>query len=335
MQRINVKVHPTGRVTLGCIPVTDSLIGSEPPPLDDESEWTVKALQVHGGQAVGDSGMSEGSDKFGSTLKFFNNGGESLGLSLPANSLKRGRGGITSRGQNLVKDAVWWLQNQYGKGRLTFLTWTLPDEVIKPELIENWSAFTKLLKEKLQYHLGADGLPKHIVGVTEIQEKRGLVNGLPPLHLHWVFVGRHFKGSWVITPRLADKLFLDALSNWVPCDGVKAAGRLERVKSSVVAYLGKYLSKGRKALMALGITDDVILPSSWYVCTRALARKAKKLVKHYQIDCQFLNPLEIENLVKSLGGFWFNIWVGDEDRSFVVGGVGGVSSSRLGILTQI
>lgn len=231
-----------------------------------------------------------------------------LGSSIPVNSQKkrRGLGGLTSRGKNLVREAAIELERQYGRRRLTFWTVTLPklshDDY--RSVCEHWSEICKNLKEKLLYHLRQAGLPPHIVAVTEMQEKRWLRDGTPAWHLHLVFVGRHLNGGWLLNPETADKLWSESVSLWCEKSATfQASGSLERVKKSVGRYLSKYLSKGSSVIDAVEEKWPGCIPSSWYICTKSLRGWVDISTRRGESIASWLYQL-IQDSAKEIKALW-------------------------------
>lgn len=276
---LSVTIHPTGFVSAGF-----ARRGQVKPDWDDGAtefdsyyDWT-KAVSRGNGDV---NFPTTREDRVKRVL---------MGLSSSANSQKvrapRGSKGITSYSAHQLRDAVWLLEKKFGTKRLSFLTWTLPP-VATEGTVQNWSAFVKLLREKLVYHLKRVGLPAALVGCVEIQEERQQREGGLPLHLHFIFVGRFLDSGWLLGTDLLDKLLFDACANF--CPGVVwgdfvSAGNVVGVKHSAVSYLGKYVSKRRsKSNQKEVLGESVKLPSSWSICTLKLKRAVSKLV--VKADC--------------------------------------------------
>ena len=196
-----------------------------------------------------------------------------LGLSTPVNSEKkrRGLGGLTSRGKNLVREAATVMEETYGRRRITFWTLTLPHltEEDYKNVCTNWAKICENLKKKLIYRLKLEGMPPHVVAVTELQEKRWKAQGVPAWHLHLIFVGSRSNGGWVLTPKIADRMWRDAVSKHCCSPPLfRSSSKLERVKKSVARYLSKYLSKGTSVIEEVEEAWPGCTPSSWYICTK-------------------------------------------------------------------
>lgn len=197
-----------------------------------------------------------------------------LGLSLPSNSHKRGqRGlkGITSRGKKMVRSVASLLQRKYGKGRLSFLTLTLPS-LTPDELLEcsaDWSRIVRVFQQWLKRQLVAAGLSPVIAGVTEIQPGRLEKRQELGLHLHVVFCGRQDRGPWVLQPGAVREAWLRTIQTSigsVVCS--ESVENLQRVESNAAGYLGKYMSKGPgEVAKVLDVWPDAILPTAWWFCT--------------------------------------------------------------------
>jgi hypothetical protein len=224
------------------------------------------------------------------------NGEFSLGLSMPVKSHKcipeapetRERKGqsFTSYGRRLVRNGAWWLQQTFGRQRLSFLTATLPDEALELMAIAEdgaglWAEIIRQYEQWLKRRLRAAGLCDFIVGVTEVQERRWSETQKVGLHLHWVFQGRSAHNSaWIIKKEDFAKAWLKIVSNVVGSDiESKSATRVERIKKSIENYLSKYMSKGGR------IIEEVIeagkrnlLPTSWWNVSFELRRMIKAMI---------------------------------------------------------
>lgn len=328
--RWRLKIHPTGRVSWGFLPRSRSNGKGQrrrQSLASSNSFQSVRctALLEHSGGSGGSSitDCEEGSDRMG--LSPVLNSQKVLGEQ-PRQRKKRGQKGISSAAANQVRDGVWYLERQFGRKRLTFATWTLPRSALP--IVAFWSEFVRLLLAKLRYRLEKVGLPPLVVGVTEIQSKRWEREGgeYPPLHLHWVFVGRHLNGAWWLSPSEADDLLFSTLQNFLSNlnrEDFVSAGRLESIRKSATGYLGKYLSKGRGSVAA--VENRTWLPASWSVCTRDLRRVVARLVRAFEVCSERFSP---EELVACL--VWYRpvfYWAGGYER--VCGGVGGLSTKDL------
>lgn len=197
--------------------------------------------------------------------------------------------GITSYGKRMLKAGAYLLEKRYGKKRLTFATFTLPPmpDDMRRVVHEHWGEVVNRTYEGLTYAIGTKSVESaHIVGCTEIQEKRAEAGKGVYLHLHCVFVGRGVHGAWWITPARARKLFKSSVISVLRRYGGEcvdseridalywnATERLEKIRKSVVGYLGKYISKGCKALASLSDRERLeACPKQWWNITRALSR---------------------------------------------------------------
>jgi len=193
---------------------------------------------------------------------------------------KRGLKGITGYGRILVKDAAHWLQEEYGKSRLAFWTVTIPPDCLTEELISQWSGVVDLLRRKLTYHLEKHDLPNFIVGVTEVQPGRWERDGgIPPLHLHILFVAGHKPFVPLLSKGLLAKIWGATLENFSgKTPNLDTLSNVSFIRKDAVGYLGKYMSKGGSSTSALPAR---LVPSSWYFCSQLLRRVVKALITKY------------------------------------------------------
>lgn len=211
-----------------------------------------------------------------------------LGLSSVTNShsghstrAPRGSGGITSYGRNMVESAATILQEKYGRRRLSFLTLTVPSVSNEDmeRICKGWAEIVRVLMQRMTRHLNRCGLPGEIVGVTEVQEMRSHSEARAVLHLHWVFVGRRNKGTWVISPDLVRYWWQETLRKYIvtsPMPDFAASENLQQVRKDAGSYLGKYISKGRDSVEKIQeYRSRGSMPSTWWNCSLSLKRLVK------------------------------------------------------------
>lgn len=226
------------------------------------------------------------------TPEQYQNWASSLGLSTLANShsparAQRGTGGITSHGRRLVRFGAADLQRVYGVSRLSFITCTLPEAFVSLGR-ECWAEAVRQFVQSVKRELVRQGLPSHVVGVTEVQEARMDKFGGCPLHLHLVVVGKRPKGRWALTPEWIRDKWRNAVVNATGNDKeikFDTSTRIERIHKSADGYIGKYMSKGCK------VTRQVIdqgmqhlLPACWYVCSNGLRKLYQRNIRTFSGD---------------------------------------------------
>lgn len=258
--------------------------------LSEEQRWTLCSLRVHGLQqticaqlkvrGVRDSGVSVPQ----STPL------DPIGSSMLVNSHRKVRGGngISRYSARMVRNAAFLLERDYGKSRLSFLTYTLPtlNQEQWEEVCSNWSEIVRVVLQRLRRALVRAGLPDLIVSVTELQEQRMARDRVPGLHLHILFVGRHKCSPWVLRPVQVREFWMSAVGNYLSQQlqdsDWKACERLETVRRSAEGYLGKYMTKGVKSLkLARALCPQLRLPSSWSNLSsslRSLVRKGVRII---------------------------------------------------------
>lgn len=196
---------------------------------------------------------------------------DSLGLSkvLKHHKPKKQRGiaGISRRARRKVECSALLLQQNHGKGRLVFGTLTLPPEYASV-LTQQYSEACRQFYQWLKRRLDKEGLSTEFIAVTEVQEKRLGETGEIALHEHFLCVGRHVGNTWAISVNEFREAWFRCLENAtgisVPGDRQSAATRVEKVRKSASAYLGKYMSKGGQVLRTLveeGKCDRI--PRNW------------------------------------------------------------------------
>jgi hypothetical protein len=211
-----------------------------------------------------------------------------LGLSVLRNSRKPktarpetyGRKGITGFGRKMVSSGATILEREYGKERLSFLTLTVPEiegEGLKA-IAEGWAGLVNRLVEYLRRKLKKAGLPTEVCGCVELQPKRTRGGSLGALHLHVVFVGRFRYRGWALKPLEIREWWLNALGRVTGYPIVSGScENIQGVRKSAARYLGKYMSKGVKDILAFAeISGWSCVPRQWWTMTSKLKAKVKR-----------------------------------------------------------
>lgn len=196
---------------------------------------------------------------------------------------KRKPSSLTRSMARTLRNAVYLLEHQYGKGNLAFLTLTLPD--LPPEGLaaccDKWGKMIDRFLKWMRARIERMGGNLEYAYCTEVQTKRLTNRGEYALHLHIVYVGRvSSRYPWYITPKMAR-------SQWVRCIKSVYSGdfrttaleNLQKIRKSAAAYLGKYISKGVKN-NAHG-SDGIPIPGHrghWGGVSRALRQRLRQAV---------------------------------------------------------
>ena len=227
-----------------------------------------------------------------------------------------GLNGITGKGRRTIRNACYLLEEESDPRFLTFATVTVPaikdDQMALVHL--HWAKIVDAYRREIKRALVMEKLPGEVVGVSEIQTKRFAKDGLPVLHGHFVWVGRHRGSDWVIKPAVHDAIWERAIKTALPtldADFSKSA-QVTRVLKSAQKYLSKYMSKGTEVIKAaVDAGFEWWLPRQWWSCSRSLVRRVKSRTKVYKGNlgwfvaaatkedsdlCAFIHPIEIELL---------------------------------------
>lgn len=255
-------------------------------PIEIEDwQWAMNLVRVHGIEETlefftrlrqGDFSRTEPESALGSSNLFNSHKRE-----------KRGTTGITAYGRKMVRNGGYRLEVETPKNRISFLTLTIPNVTIQESrnLGANWSEIIRVFNQRLKRHLQECGLPGEILGVTEIQMKRTLRDGVFGLHYHCVFVGRKPYQHWAISCEEVRLFWMEILTpyldksvesyDWSGCEN------LEVVKKSVAGYLGKYMSKGIQAMREPFVQEfRDVFPTAWWSCSTSLRKRVHSNI-HY------------------------------------------------------
>jgi len=206
-----------------------------------------------------------------------------------------GRKGLTPYGSKVVRNGAFLLQEKYGKGRLSFATFTLPPlgQTDLGVVAARWGYLLKTLLQALRRMLRARSLPESIVLVTELQPHRLESRDLGALHVHLVFVGRHQRSAWEYTPFQYKSAWLRLISNILdkpldcyPCENV------QRVEKDASNYLSKYMSKGAGDIAEYAdIEGWDKVPRQWWSATQSIKKAVKKRTISGEQSSQILDAM--------------------------------------------
>lgn len=191
-----------------------------------------------------------------------------------------GRKGLTPYGAKVVRNGAHLMQERYGKGRLSFITFTLPplSRSDAAAVAGRWGYLLKTLLQDLRRKLAKRSLPESIVLVTELQPKRLESGDLACLHVHLVLVGRHSGQGWAYSPFVYKSIWLRLISNILgkPLDCFPVEN-VERVKVDASNYLSKYISKGAGDIAEYAeIAGWECVPRQWWTATVPIKNAVKK-----------------------------------------------------------
>lgn len=191
----------------------------------------------------------------------------------PPERERYGLRGMTSEARRKVRSSAYLLQERYGKSRLSFLTLTVPplgDVELERRLASRWHDAIRYLLGRIKRLLHHRGLPRCVVGVTEIQTKRYASTGQFPLHVHLVLVGRErSRGGWSIHYSEFRKAWAEVLEGIVgnPIE-TRYLENVKGVEKDAANYLGKYMSKSQNEIeKVLEDGNEWMLPKQWWFST--------------------------------------------------------------------
>ena len=184
--------------------------------------------------------------------------------------------GMTSEARRKVRASAYLLQERYGRSRLSFVTLTVPpihDVQSERQLASRWHDAIRYLIGRLKRLLHQRGLPRCVVGVTEIQTKRYASTGQFPLHIHLVLVGRQrSRGAWAIHYSEFRKAWAEILEGIVghPIE-TRYLENVKEVEKDAGHYLGKYMSKSQNEIeKVLADENEWMLPKQWWFSTKEM-----------------------------------------------------------------
>lgn len=191
---------------------------------------------------------------------------------------------MTSNMARNLRNAIYLLEEKYGKEQLSFLTLTLPNLSTEglASCCANWdvmvNSFTKWLRSRVEYKC----IELEYGYCTEIQQNRLKNRGEYAPHLHIVFRGKAYnKQPWAVSWLDCRNAWIDIISKYVDEQfDTRALENIQRVKKSASRYLSKYLSKGKQSIPEQ--TDKTApiqqLHTQWGGMSRKLSQSVKRRI---------------------------------------------------------
>lgn len=231
-----------------------------------------------------------------------------LGFALAPNSERPpryGLQGLSGPGRRSIWRALKLLEGM--RPLLSFWTITFPGPALdRLAELDTLPVFQDRVRKELMRRLADRGLTPLVVGVAELQPKRTADENRPGTHYHIVFQGRAAKdGHWALEPtELDDIIYAAANSAGIFGVDMSTAGNIQPVKTSVCAYLAKYMTKGGNvAAPWVGTKYEPLLPRQWWFWSRPLLLWVREHI--IPINFGFLrwvfenrNPLIEKGLIK-------------------------------------
>lgn len=184
--------------------------------------------------------------------------------------------GMTSEARRKVRASAYLLQERYGKGRLSFVTLTVPplgDRKSELLLASKWHDAIRYLIRRLKRLLRQRSLPQTVVGVCEIQVKRYASTGQFPLHIHLVLVGRRkSRGGWGIHYSEFRETWAQILEGIVGHSiETRYLENVKEVEKDAGNYLGKYMSKSQNEVDKVREDgNEWMLPRQWWFSSKEM-----------------------------------------------------------------
>lgn len=279
---LKAKIYPNGEIAF----YLDRLKPME--PLRDEHVLTLEqqgtkaTIQNHGIDAAIDFYTQEENVALTGSLLGLVKSALFMQPPSEAEQKRRGLAGITTYSRRLIECGATVIERAVGKELCSFLTLTFPcgegDWSLK-QVGKAYNNFQTALIRKM----ASMGLPPLIIGCVEAQPKQSEEKGRFVPHYHLLFQGRKRYESWAIHRDWFRDTWWRCLANAGVVDvaGDKSAcSRVEQVKKSVSAYMGKYLSKAAKVGKECTQSGtDIECPGSWHKVSKKMLDAIKKSIK--------------------------------------------------------
>ena len=210
-----------------------------------------------------------------------------------------GKHGITNFGRRFVKNACILLEQRYGIRRLGFATATLPDmdEDTCRAINGSISDITRRFYQKIRRKYQKRGCEFIYVGCVEVQEKRFRNTSIPAIHLHFVYLAKNrvhsgytcntsdFYTAW--NESVNEVLKLNGYKEIMGIGRHIGSVKVEPIRTSAAAYIGKYLSKGIKVVEAMQEKGFTELPKQWWTASMQCKKMFKESLIHLKTkECE-------------------------------------------------
>lgn len=249
-----------------------------------------------------------------------------------------GQKGITTYGKRVVKNASLLLERKYGKGRLGFVTCSLPSFPEREHALLNgcWGEVVRRFYQKLKRQLEKVSQPFIYCGVTEIQEKRFKKHGIPAPHLHFVYLSRSNSRSryWLYicqihrawNQAIQEGLVFAGSSFSMEDELAWGSVHAQRVKKSCAAYLGKYISKGCRVLESMIEKGWTEFPRQWWTACMQTKKMYKESLIKPNASMRSMLFYDAERLLElGLITYMRSVWIELGGTSYRVGLMGTLS----------
>lgn len=204
-------------------------------------------------------------------------------LTAPKPSRKKCLSMTSNMGRNL-RNAVYLLEEKYGKEQLSFLTLTLPN--LSQDALAlccvNWDKMVNMFTRWLRTRLALKCMELEYAYCTEIQPGRLKNRGEYAPHLHIVFRGKAYrKQAWAVSWLDCRLAWAEIISKFInESFDTRALENIQRIKKSAARYLSKYLSKKQNSIPATETPETPIaqLHTQWGGMARSLSRAVRKAI---------------------------------------------------------
>ena len=194
-----------------------------------------------------------------------------LGLSKPPNSQNRPRPGLSGISNHGKKQIRWSCQLMEDFRRRTAM-WTVTltdDDYLRLAHTGKWPDFQRRVIDLLVRHLKSHGDEAVVIACVEVGGKRLRRTGRPDPHIHVITTGwgrRGPEGEYILSPDRMDELVAKACQYaGLPSAHRPSASSIGQVRSSVAAYMSKYLTKnGPSDLDGKESEWQELIPRQWW-----------------------------------------------------------------------
>lgn len=255
-------------------------------------------------------------------------------LAEPLHSRKKLLSMTRNMGRNL-RNAVYLLEEKYGKEQLSFLTLTLPN-LSRDGLAlccSHWDVMVNTFMKWLRTRLELKCMELEYAYCTEIQSGRLKNRGEYAPHLHIVFRGKAYrKQSWAVSWLDCRNAWADIISKFVSESfDTRALENIQRIKKSAARYLSKYISKG-KNIIPQGAEENAPiqeLHTQWGGMSRNLCRAIKRRIIRFTSGLQLGGIAN--QIVQHIAGLIDAGIVKYFNRRFISLGISPITGSEYGL----
>lgn len=243
---------------------------------------------------------------------------------------RNGLNGLTAHGKRAIRNIALLMEREYGKGRLSMITPTLPNyDFDNLEVINrNFHELIRYFNQRVRRFLKSINKPLDMIACVELQPKRLKKRKEVAPHLHMLLVVRNgikdkedylteerLNSMWILSIEDTLRRFGGNLSQKVKKD---IAVHSRPIEASAIQYMAKYMSKHKDDVdYVIKLEKREELPMQWWCCSKE--SRAKYIASIQTVNEQMAEAI-YNNLEASIenGSLLWGIYIETEYKGKMI-----------------